>query len=237
MAFDTNPLPGIIFSIIAPLIIVFSIVSFSLFWIVFRYNLLYVLISHHDTHGRLYPNALNQLFTGIYVMEICLVGLFLLVRDNQQRLRCIGQAIVMILATGLTVTFQVLLNRAIAPLLQFLSVVTSDQGLESGYCSRTQHESEKSAQVRERSGSLIETQNHSQREQQLCPRVAFKHEALRFQRPVVWIPKDDVGISDDELYQTKKSYAELSISNDRARLNSDGRLVIEGNPPNFLTVA
>ncbi len=59
---------------------VFNIITFSLFWVVYRYNTLYVTKFRFGTGGLLYPTAINQLFTGLYVMEICLIGLFLLVR-------------------------------------------------------------------------------------------------------------------------------------------------------------
>ena len=79
---------GIVYSVISPLILVFNIMAFSLFWIVYRYNLLFVVNYRFDTGGLLFPRAINQLFTGIYVMEICLVGLFFLVRDAQGTVAC-----------------------------------------------------------------------------------------------------------------------------------------------------
>lgn len=115
----------------APLILIFSSVTFGLFWVVFRYNLLYVTVSRPDTRGLLYPTALNQLFTGIYVMELCMIGLFFLVRDDHNRAACVGQAVVMIIATAMTLCFQLLLNDAFAPLLGFLPQ-TGAEGTEEG---------------------------------------------------------------------------------------------------------
>lgn len=91
--------PGLIYSVIAPLVLVFSSITFGLLWVVFRYNLLYVTISRPDTRGLLYPTALTQLFTGIYVMELCMIGLLLLVRDTDNRAACVGQAVVTMIAT------------------------------------------------------------------------------------------------------------------------------------------
>jgi len=115
---------GIIYSVIAPLILVFNSIIFGLFWIVFRYNILYVTDFGHDSGGIFYPTALNQLFTGVYVMELCVTGLFFLVRDDHNRATCIGQAVIMSIATVITVSFQVLLNNAFAPLLRFLPTST-----------------------------------------------------------------------------------------------------------------
>ena len=87
----------------------------------FRYNLLYVTISRLNTRGLLYPTALFQLFTDIYVMELCVIGLFFLVRDEQNKTTCVSQAVIMIIVTAMTFDFQLLLNDAIGPLLRFMS--------------------------------------------------------------------------------------------------------------------
>jgi hypothetical protein len=58
----------IIFSVITPVILLIGSLSFALLWIAYRYLFLYVnrLESKHE--GRLYPSALFQLFTGLYVL-------------------------------------------------------------------------------------------------------------------------------------------------------------------------
>ena len=56
---DINTMPGLIYSVMAPLILMFSSVTFGLFWVVFRYNLLYVTVSRPNTRSLLYPTALN----------------------------------------------------------------------------------------------------------------------------------------------------------------------------------
>lgn len=52
-------------------------------------------------------------------MQVCLIALFLLVRDSQGNAKCIGQACVMALATGLTMVYHRLLCKAFNPLLTF----------------------------------------------------------------------------------------------------------------------
>lgn len=91
-----------------------------MFWVAFRYNILYVTKSIQDTGGLLYPTALNQLFVGMYVFEIFVTGLFLLARDNEQRWVCLGQAVIMTATTLLTAGFQIVLNKGFGPLLQCL---------------------------------------------------------------------------------------------------------------------
>ena len=107
---STDERLGIIYSVIAPLVLILVTIAFGMFWVAFRYNLLYVTKSIKDTGGLLYPAALNQLFVGMYVFEIFLVGLFLLARDKEQRWVCLGQAMIMTAATIVTAGFQVVLN-------------------------------------------------------------------------------------------------------------------------------
>lgn len=116
---------GIVYSVIAPLILVFCAISFVLILFAFQYNLLYVLRPDDDYGGALYPTALNQLFTGVYVLSFSCTGLFLLVRNDGGKFTCVGQAVIAASATGLTLAYQVMLNQAYAPLLRHLPLVSS----------------------------------------------------------------------------------------------------------------
>lgn len=46
--------------------------------LIYRYNILYVFDSEMDSMGLFYPNALLQLIVGLYLAEICMIGLFAL---------------------------------------------------------------------------------------------------------------------------------------------------------------
>ena len=120
---------GLIYSIIAPLIMVFNIITWTLFWIVYRYQTLYVNAYKFDTGGLLFPRAVGQLFTGIYVMELALIGLFLLVRDAQNRLSCLPQAIIMIVMLVLTALYQVLINTTFKPLYRYMPITLEDDAV------------------------------------------------------------------------------------------------------------
>jgi len=120
---------GIIFSIIAPLILVFNVIAFVVYWWVQRYNVIYVYIFQSDTGGLLFPQAVNQLFVGIYVMELCLFGLFLLARNAQGDVAAYPQAIIMAIAFIATIIFQVLLNASFRPLLRYLPITLEDEAV------------------------------------------------------------------------------------------------------------
>lgn len=68
------------YSIISPLIIMFACVAFFLVYIAYCYNLSYVFVESADVRGMHYPRALFQTFTGIYIGQICMLGIFVVGR-------------------------------------------------------------------------------------------------------------------------------------------------------------
>lgn len=167
-----------------------------MFWIVFRYNILFVTKSIGDTGGLLYPTALNQLFVGMYMLETFLIGLFLLARDTEQRWTCLGQAVIMTAATVMTGGFQVILNQAFGPLLEFLPHIKGSDRPKP----ETNHEDV----------------------WDIC-----ENDALRADRPTIWIPRDPLRISDHEVSETQKANRELRMSNDNARIDLKRRITID----------
>ena len=122
---------GLIYSVISPLILVFNIITFTLFWIVYRYNTLFVTRFTLDTGGLLFPNAINLTFVGMYVMEIVLIGMFFLVVGADGTTgACTGQAIGMIVILVLTAGYQILLNQAFSPLFRYLPITLEDDAVQ-----------------------------------------------------------------------------------------------------------
>lgn len=331
---------------IAPLILVFNVITFGLFWFVYRYNTLYVTKFRFDTGGLLFPRAINQLFTGLYVMEFCLIGLFFLVRGVDGHVACDGQAICMIVVLVLTAGYQILLNEAFNPLIRYLPItleddavrrdeefsraqqtrlgldaeeVEEDEDEERAIENRHAHlghdeddqatqielkslENEAERQASQPSNSLAppkigtprkswadrsskqrskyfgansdsslasvqrirenvshdaEAQGpvtHKRQAQALFAGIqdeledltpderdqlvqrAFQHDALRAKRPVIWIPRDDLGVSDDEVYRTQRFSKHIWISNEYQALDGKCRTIFSRSPPDFSEV-
>ena len=97
-------LTGLIYCVTAPLMLVFASAVFSLFWIAYRHNYYYVQRNKVDTHGQLFNGALSQMMAGVYVLEITLIGLFFLIRNEKNNVVGAPQAIIMIVALILTGT-------------------------------------------------------------------------------------------------------------------------------------
>lgn len=64
------------FAIIAPMILLFGCVAFLLSFIAYSHNLTYCFVEAPDNRGLHYPKALFQTFTGLYLGQVCLLGLF-----------------------------------------------------------------------------------------------------------------------------------------------------------------
>ncbi|KAL4722073.1 hypothetical protein ACLX1H_010843 [Fusarium chlamydosporum] len=316
---------GLVYCVIAPLISIFAIITFALLWMAQRYAMLYVTRFEHDTGGVLYPRAINQTFTGIYFMELCMAGLFFITEDETGKNTCTPHGIVMIIVLILTGLYQVLLNYSFGPLFRYLPItfedeaVLRDQAFQRAQDQRlglldddelneeAENEETEAAKTENLKGSndaiemrrfdsvrrpmkqvgtwakgggqqlrkiaVLKTdknkrasqyrQQHRRKDieaqraigealfggihdeiEDLTPderdaltRHAFQHEALRARRPTVWIPRDDLGISDDEIHRTQAySNGNIWISNEGTALDSKARVVYGRAPPDFSEV-
>ncbi|KAB5572383.1 hypothetical protein GE09DRAFT_1170546 [Coniochaeta sp. 2T2.1] len=325
---------ALIYSVIAPLICLFAIITFSLLWVAHRYNMLYVTRFRTDTGGVLYPRAINQTFTGLYVMELCLIGLFLLMRDENSASVGIPQAIIMLVALICTALYQILLNKSFGPLFRYLPITFEDEAvLRDEAFQRAQDrrlgiasaEDDEAATLNNHDGNSLnggdeiemrkmeqsdraqtssrlhklnpargirtagtwaarggkrvhhatigkadanlktasqfrrqkrlrdleaqramgealyggyndEIEDLTPEERDALVRKAFQHYALRAHRPTVWIPRDDIGVSDDEIIRTRQFSEYIWISNEGTALDSKVRVLYGRNPPDFSEV-
>ncbi|MCJ1384779.1 hypothetical protein MMC17_007897 [Xylographa soralifera] len=241
---------GFIYAVISPLILIFNVITFGLFWIAYRYNSLYVTKFRSDTGGLLFPTAVNQLFVGLYFMEASLIGLFFLVTNADangnatSNTPCKPQAIIMIIVLCLTVVYQILLSQNFSPLYRYMPITLEDDAVErDGEFARAQ---EMHSMDEERgnndhrptsSGANVEgLEDLTPAERDFLVQRAFQHEALRAKRPVVWIPRDDLGVADDEVYRTQRTSKHIWISDQYTALDSKARVVYRRSPPDFSEV-
>lgn len=104
---------GLVYCVIAPFILFWSSLALGLFYLAYRYNVLFVSETTVDTQGLIYPRALKQLFTGIYLAEIVMVGMFAVTK-------AIGPAILMAVFLALSILFHITMSKYLDPLLYAL---------------------------------------------------------------------------------------------------------------------
>ncbi|KAJ8126892.1 hypothetical protein O1611_g6746 [Lasiodiplodia mahajangana] len=316
---------ALVYSVITPIISIFAIITFSLLWIANKYSMLYVNRLSIDTGGVLYPRALNQTFTGLYVMEVALIGLFFIQEDGKGVHACTPQAVIMIVVTILTALYQLLLNMSFGPMLRYLPITFEDEAVlrdeafqraqdrrlglidedeaksfdedstshrpggdgpsdadekeirgnklnnfkpikgitqagawairggkttynqtlgkaEKGIKNATKFRGErrqKDLEAQRAIGEALyggfhdEIEDLTPEERDVLVRRAFMHSALRARRPTLWIPRDDLGISDDEIKRTQEFSEHIWISNEGTALDSKVRVVYGRAPPDF----
>ncbi|KAF1814265.1 phosphate metabolism protein 7 [Eremomyces bilateralis CBS 781.70] len=71
------------YSCIAPLVLGFAAIGFGTLYFAYRYNFLYVYDAKIDTKGAAYAQALQHLFVGLYIFELCLIGLLAIKASDQ----------------------------------------------------------------------------------------------------------------------------------------------------------
>lgn len=127
------------YAIIAPLILGFAVVGLSLLYIAFRYNVFYTLDNNNiNTQGRAYAHALTHLTTGVFIGQICLIGLIAI--NTADTKSAIGPLVLAIIGLVGTVVFFIILRRTTKPLMNALPedvmmqrMKSSDRHTEDGH--------------------------------------------------------------------------------------------------------
>jgi hypothetical protein len=192
---------GLLYAIISPIILPFQVLTIGLFWVIYSHSR--VLLTEHDHGGLFYPKALKHLLAGLYLMQVCLAALFFLVRDSQGSARCIGQACVMVLATGLTAVYHRLLCRAFNPLLSFSPTALKD--------------------ALARDTLAKDTPAKDTPAEDATPSPLFLHEALT-STPVVRIPSDDHGLGSARALQLREELKGVTVSDTDAVVTASGKI-------------
>lgn len=250
---------GITYSCIAPLVMGFATIGMSLFYLAYRYNILFVTDTQIDTKGLIYPRALQQLLTGVYLSELCLIGLFAIGKAWPQM-------ILMIIFLIFTALYHISLNAAMGPLLHTLPKTLEAEEesirgeLEAGMSGSPTVSHEKH---NEKSGASDLTP-HSKPQggifakffkphvhcdyasmrtlvphgnldpehlyDDITARNAYFPPAVVSEAPLLWIPRDQAGISAQEVAHTSKV---IPITDEGCTLDEKNKLVwdVEGARP------
>ncbi|KAL4882249.1 hypothetical protein BJY04DRAFT_50877 [Aspergillus karnatakaensis] len=227
------------YSCIAPLILGFCFVGLYLVYQAYRYNFLFVYDIRIDTKGLVYPRALQHLLTGIYLANICMIGLFAIKS-------AIGPLIIMVLFTILTILAHLSLNEALAPLNTFLP--------------RTLDVEEELQQAKEEELALLQTTprgrwssafkwfhpnlyrdfaalrrkvrrdhveiKYSDEER----RNAYFEPCITSRMPTIWIPRDKWGVSRWEVEGTDDR---IPITDEGAHLDEKGKIIWDKFDPDL----
>lgn len=122
------------YSIISPLILCFGLVTFALVYMAYLYIYIFV---QKPTEGRgiFYYRAIQQTFVGLYIAEVCLLGLFIVAKAW-------GCVVLEAILIGVTVFVHVNLKTAFSPLQLYLprNLLRYGEKLEQDYRLRMQEQ-------------------------------------------------------------------------------------------------
>jgi len=239
---------AITYSIIAPLVMGFAAVGFGLVYIAVRYNSMFVINNNIDTKGLAYGKALQQLMTGIYLAEICLIGLFAINTAP-------GPIVLMAVFLVGTIIYHVMLNMALNPLIQDLPESMDgkhqremfstkngnyDGSQENGPPTEAngQHASTKKTNFLAKLFDPSKFKSHSA-VQQLVPNwtppryeqededQAYYNPIISNPAPVLWIVQDEMGISAREVRESREV---IQITDEFARFEGPKGKIVWDSP-------
>lgn len=245
---------AISYSCIAPLVLGFSAIGVYLFYLSYRYNLLYVIQVKTETKGESLTRALQQLMTGVYLSELCLIGLFGIKKAT-------GASTLTVILLLVTILYHLTVNKYLSPLEQYmpLDVLSNapedeEQPLLSADHSRPTDQQLQQSRVfklgrgklptilldplasflepnifasqealrpwlQDPEGQSEETASYT--DEQL--KNAYVNPALTSKTPKIWLPKDSIGVSAQEVEENEK--VGLDSTDQGAQLNSKGEIV------------
>jgi calcium permeable stress-gated cation channel len=221
-----------------------------LYYLSYRYNLLFVIQSKIDTKGESYTRALQHLLTGVYLSELCLIGLFGL-RNAP------GPLVLIVILLIITVVYHITMNEHLRPLERYLptDLQAEDEGrplLEAEEGSATQGmDNEPESQIEHIGRGRVPEQVLEPVAEFLEPhifasyhalkswfedsqgelpeyseeelRAAYLNPALTSKTPRLWLVRDEMGISKHEIQENEKEG--ISSTDDGATLDEKNRVV------------
>jgi hypothetical protein len=170
---------------------------------------LYVYQYECDSSGRFFVIAVNHLFTGLYVLELSLIGMFFITTGPTGELVCIPQMLAMLPVMFLTMSYQYTLNNTYRALMQYLPI-TGDS-------------LEESSRQSEEPKPTIGTNDS-------CTALTMQLRAST-SCPTVWIPRDPLGISKSELSSTTGVATRVKMTDEGACINRNGAMTLMSCPP------
>lgn len=208
-------------SVISPIIMAAGCVAFGIVGLAYRYLLVYVTKPYVSTDSRSYARALFQLFTGVYVLELCTLGLFLLAQDSRGAFACLPQALVMVAVILGTAVYHNKLDH-------YHTKLTSSVVLEPVYSQYTGVVANTTTKPW-RHGPLASSFEDLETSASLSgPHHDICNPSLVAERPIVWMPHDPHGVSDNEIRETRATHNTglVLVSHEGALLDSTGRVCV-----------
>ncbi|GEQ66548.1 hypothetical protein JCM33374_g211 [Metschnikowia sp. JCM 33374] len=164
---------GITYSTISPVVSVFMILILLLMLLYYKHALHYMYshVNDSETNGRMYPRALFHLYSGIYCLECCMIGIFVSSENQQGDCPMKFQALMMAGALATTIFGNIVSYKRFRKHFNYFPQMNEDSMV-------IEEELNESYFEHARGGML------------------YFHPCYSYEKPTIWLPKDPLGISD-----------------------------------------
>ncbi|OAX32894.1 DUF221-domain-containing protein, partial [Rhizopogon vinicolor AM-OR11-026] len=249
------------YSIISPVINGLACFTFFLFYLLYKYHFLYrhTQPPSADTGGLFFPKALQHVFVGMYVQQICLCALFFLAQDNGKP-SAVPEGALMIVLIVITAGVHMIMNDSFGPLTKALPLIQAHrtfrnpepslalEGVNAGSGSKRKETADsgyapspidEKSPVSSSSQSDIEHTSESDYDDAIFARLpdgtedyGFAHPAISRPQRIVWIPDDSLGLGREEVQANKDAGVKATTQN--ARMDEGGKVDVTGSPVDLL---
>ncbi|KAG6918385.1 hypothetical protein DXG01_014786 [Tephrocybe rancida] len=222
------------YSIISPIINGLACATFFAFYMLYKYLFLwqYGQPSTGDTGGLFFPKAIQHIFVGLYVQQVCLAALFFLAQNDNKKPSAVPEGALMVVLIVLTAGFNIIINNSYGPLLHSLPLSIKDR--MSGATQPTEttrpppHDKDVQPFV-ENNEKKEGPANPQPLQSKSADDFGFAHPAVSRPQRTVWLPKDSSGLADEEERACKDAGVDASTQD--ANINEKGKVDITGYPP------
>ncbi|OBA23910.1 DUF221-domain-containing protein [Metschnikowia bicuspidata var. bicuspidata NRRL YB-4993] len=163
---------GITYSTISPVVSVFMILILLLTFLYYKHALHYMYshVNDSETNGKMYPRALFHLYSGIYCLECCMIGIFVSLENQKGDCPMKFQALMMACVLLVTIFGNIVFYRQFQKLFSYFPQM-----------------SDETAEIEEeRNGSLCE---HSR------GALLYFHPCYNYEKPTLWLPENSSGVA------------------------------------------
>jgi len=187
---------------------------------------------------------------GLYVQQICLCALFFLAVDSNGHHSSVPEGALMVVLIVITAGFHAILDNSYGPLLKALPLSLQDRTytppvIDPSGKSRVDSPADDARNSPDQKRPSVSSDNEKLTEQELnkdAPDVAaqeeefesygFAHPAASRPQRIVWIPKDTLGLTEEEVKGCEEASVRVSFVN--SKLDETGKVGIDGGPPDLI---
>jgi len=221
------------YMLISPIINGLACATFFLFFMMYKYLFLWQFDqpASGETGGLFFPKAIQHIFVGLYVQQVCLAALFFLSQDNNKKPNAVAEGALMVVLIIFTIGFHLVINNSYNPLRYALPLSLAD---------KTHSNVEELAEAKGETPAIEHKEKRGSRSEDGIEEVEddietldgpkeFNHPASVEEQRTIWIPQDELGLAQAEAEDIKSRKIAVSVAD--AKLNSKGKVEISGSPP------